>query len=71
MNHIYLQILVNIKYTFLSKVKMKHNILTELFFNLVNKIIVINDSTFIVRKEFVPQSVDELPIKKNQILSVK
>lgn len=50
---------------------MKHNILTELFFNLVNKIIVINDSTFIVRKEFVPQSVDELPIKKNQILSVK
>ncbi|ORX53891.1 hypothetical protein BCR36DRAFT_411036 [Piromyces finnis] len=31
----------------------------------------INDSTFIVRKEFVPKSVDELPIKKNQILSIK
>ncbi|OUM63825.1 hypothetical protein PIROE2DRAFT_9560, partial [Piromyces sp. E2] len=32
---------------------------------------VIDDSTFIVKKEFIPKSVDELPVKKNQILSVK
>lgn len=32
---------------------------------------VIDESTYIVRREFIPKKRDELPIKKNQILSVK
>jgi len=30
-----------------------------------------NESTYVVRREFVPKSVDELPIKRKQILTVK
>jgi len=32
---------------------------------------VINESTYIVKKEFIPKKVDELPVKRNQVLSVK
>ncbi|KAL6608692.1 hypothetical protein U3516DRAFT_829010 [Neocallimastix sp. 'constans'] len=31
----------------------------------------VDESTYVVKREFVPKSVDELPIKRNQIVTVK